>query len=506
MYKNSSAAFLALLWLLALYLGVFISAEGPAGGQDSWNHYLFARWCYKHPILMLDLWGKPFFTILASPFAQLGIKAVYLLNMVVTLATAWITYMCGRKLGMRNPWMLVVLFGLQPVVLANFYSALTEPTNALVLAYVVYLLISYRYAAALIIASFLPVIRTEGLVLVAAMLPFLIMKRKWKYLPLLFSGTLIFAVLAAIISGEWDYFISHNPYFKFESEGKFDPGSGSFWHFAEALKSITGFWITLLLGASFLFLTNYIWSRLKKRTPHEMSQLVLWLFWPLFGGYFFAHSFIWYAGMMGSHGLIRVFVVVSPVAALMAHYALHRLMVMDIRILNRGLKSITVGVASLIALFGAGMPVPFSGSPSITGSEGRNLWFQAVDSINNLGYTNYILVHQLPELNVYLDLDPFEDPSKIQEGKTQYLWSLDTRKGYDWFPSNTIILWDNFHARRDAPMPLDTLRSLGTYVERLHLSHPTDTIYDVRVFVHRGFVGEKVGWLRKIFLRLADGV
>jgi hypothetical protein len=221
-----------------------------------------------------------------------------------------------------------------------------------------------------------------------------------------------------------------------------------------------------------------------------MSQFVLWLFWPLFGGYFFAHSLIWYAGMMGSHGLIRVFAVAAPVAALIAHYSLHRLMAMDIRILNRGLKSITVGVASLIAIFGAGMPVPFSGSPSIVGSEGRPIWFQALDSLQSMGYSNYVLVHQLPELNVHLDLDPFEEPAKIQEGKTQYVWSLDTRKGYDWLPTNTVILWDNFHARRDAPMPLDTLRSLGTYVERLHLSHPTDTIYDVRVFVHKDFLAK----------------
>ncbi len=489
-YRNSSAALLALLWLFVLYVLVAISAEGPAGGQDSWNHYLFARWSFKHPILMLDLWGKPFFTILAAPFAQMGITALYGLNMFATLGTAWICYLSGRKLGMRNPWMLVLLFGLQPVILANFHSALTEPTNALVLAYVIYLLISYRYAKAIIIASFLPVIRTEGLVLVGAMLPFLIIKRKWKYLPLLFSGTLVFAVLAALISGEWDYFISHNPYFKFESEGKFDPGSGSFWHYAQAQKSITGFWITLLIGIAVLFIIDYIFSRLKKRTPHEMSQFVLWLFLPLFVGYFLAHSFIWYAGMMGSHGLIRVFVVVSPVAALIAQYSLHRIMVLDIRVLNRGIKTITTAVASLIAISGAGILHGFSGEPSIAGYPGRDLWFQAVDSIESWGYQNYVLVHQLPELNVHLDLDPFEDPSKIQEGKTQYLWSLDTRKGYDWFPSNTIILWDNFHARRDAPMPLDTLRSLGTYVERLHLSHPTDTIYDVRVFVHRGFVAK----------------
>jgi hypothetical protein len=487
MYKNSNAAILAVLWLGVLYTGVALGADGPAGGQDSWNHYLFARWSLKHPMLMLDLWAKPFFTILTAPIAQLGISAVYLFNIMALLGTAWLAYLTGRKLGMRNSWLLILLFGLQPVVLANSYSALTEPTNALVLVYVSYLLVSHRYAWAIFIASFLPIIRTEGLVIVAAMVPFLIYRKKWKYLPLLVSGTLVFAVIAAGISGEWDYFISHNPYFKFESEGKFDPGSGSFWHYVQAQKAITGFWITMLLVVAMAFLLDYLHSRYKKRTPHEMSQFVLWFCLPVFGSYFFAHSFIWYAGMMGSHGLVRVFVVVAPIAAIMSQYALHRIMTLDIRILNRTIKWITFGVASVLAFAGAGMPMPFSGKTTVQGYLGTTLWHQSLDSIQKLGINNFVLVHQLPELNVHLDLDPFADPSQIQEGKTQYLWSLDTRPGYDWFPPNTVILWDNFHARRDAPMPIDTLRNQSQYIERLHLKHPSDTIYDVRIFVHKDF-------------------
>jgi hypothetical protein len=102
--RNSSAAITALLGITLVYLGVAYTAEDPAGGQDSWNHYLFARWCFKHPELMLDLWAKPFFTILAAPFAQFSIHAVYMLNMIATLGAAWMTYLTGRKLGMRNPW------------------------------------------------------------------------------------------------------------------------------------------------------------------------------------------------------------------------------------------------------------------------------------------------------------------------------------------------------------------------------------------------------------------
>jgi hypothetical protein len=70
----------------------------------------------------------------------------------------------------------------------------------------------------------------------------------------------------------------------------------------------------------------------------------------------------------------------------------------------------------------------------------------------------------------------------VLQGMTQYLWSLDTREGYDWFPEKTILIWDNFHARRDAPLPLDTLRTLKQYQEVAYFPSKIDTIYDVRVF------------------------
>jgi len=67
--RNSVAALSALLGLTILYAGVAIKAQEAAGGQDSWNHYLYARWCFKHPHLMLDLWAKPFL-----PFLRLHLR------------------------------------------------------------------------------------------------------------------------------------------------------------------------------------------------------------------------------------------------------------------------------------------------------------------------------------------------------------------------------------------------------------------------------------------------
>jgi hypothetical protein len=484
-HRNSGAAVAAMLGLVILYAGVALTAQNPAGGQDSWNHYLFARWCFKHPQLMLDLWAKPFFTILAAPFAQISINAVYWVNVTATLATAWLTYLTGRKLGMRNPWILILLFGLQPVVLANAYSALTEPTNALVLSIILYLFASHRFKSALIIASFLPLVRSEGLVMIACITPYVIAHGQWKKLFWLISGTLVFAILGAIITGEWNYFIEHNPYIRFEKEGTFDPGHGSMLHYLQSQRFITGILITVLIVLAILLAIQYIVNRWKKKAPQEMSQMLVWIWLPLFLGYGFVHSFIWWTGTMGSHGLSRVFMAVAPLAALIAHFAIHRLMTFDLRAMNIALKILIVSGCFFIAFPGAEMPFPWNwgSQAAIKESPGNAAIDRALNYIDSAGLGGHPLVHQLPQINVKKDWDPFEERANVTSSATFYISSINKRPGQDWLPDSALVLWDNFHARRDASMTLGDMRKLSAYKEIAYFPSSADTIYEMRIFI-----------------------
>ncbi|MFN5251442.1 MAG: hypothetical protein ACK5DE_10360, partial [Bacteroidota bacterium] len=99
--KNSTAAIGVLLLALFLYLLIWFRADWPAGGQDSWNHLLYARWSTTHPELMLDQWGKPLFTIPAIPFSYFGIQGLYVFNVTCVLGTAWLVYLTARRMGMR---------------------------------------------------------------------------------------------------------------------------------------------------------------------------------------------------------------------------------------------------------------------------------------------------------------------------------------------------------------------------------------------------------------------
>lgn len=487
--RNSSAAAMAMALVAVVNVYVAFVTPVPAGGQDSWNHYLYARWAVQHPVLLLDQWGKPFFTLLALPFAQFGIGAVLLLNHLCVLGTAWLSYLTARKLGLKNPWMVIFLFAWQPIVLANVHSALTEPSNALVLVWICYLFAGNRWKTATIVASFLPVIRSEGFVLLAAIGVFLALRNRWKYLPWASVGVLTYGVVGAIVSKQWNWLIVNNPYVRQEVDGGFDAGHGSFWHYASHQKEISGIIVSVLCMVSLFMVLAYVAKRLKRKTPAQNSQMALWLWWPLLGFFFLAHSLLWWKGAMGSHGLVRVFVTVSPIMALLSMYSLDRIMRVEIRQLNRALKALMSAGMFLVAFPGAGLPYPWQAvlhqDVIYNGRDESQPVAQALRWIaSSKEYNQGVLVHQIPAINVFKHLDPWGAESQLhppspngewveakpvqqwpKASKTLSIWSVDTRDSgaHDWLPVGSVVLWDNFHARRDGNMQRSALLSLKHY-------------------------------------------
>jgi ABC-type cobalt transport system substrate-binding protein len=49
-----------------------LKSTGSHAGADDLFHTEIAKYSWKYPHLLFDHWGKPFFTLIASPFAQFG--------------------------------------------------------------------------------------------------------------------------------------------------------------------------------------------------------------------------------------------------------------------------------------------------------------------------------------------------------------------------------------------------------------------------------------------------
>ena len=83
-----------------------------------------------------------------------------------------------------------------------------------------------------LISGFLPYARTEGFVILAVILFFILfVKRDFKAFGFVLIGSLFFNTLGWIIEGKPFWIITENPYIKFQLSGENVCGSGSFFHY-----------------------------------------------------------------------------------------------------------------------------------------------------------------------------------------------------------------------------------------------------------------------------------
>jgi hypothetical protein len=477
--QNTAMAILFIALAVLLQLLFWWRAEWPAGGQDSWNHYLYAQYAPAHPELFADQWGKPFFTLLAVPFAWFGIEGIYVMNILCMAAGSWLLYLTARRLNFKMPWLASLFFLFQPVVFGNIIGALTEPLNALALCLALYWIASLRYIPAAILVSLFPFFRSEGIILWAIVLLFFIVRSRWKPLPWLFSGILVFSLAGALISGDIFWILTHNPYFKAEVDNRFQIGHGDFLHYLHAQRQIWGIAVTALSAMALIWLVAHVVYLIQRKTPEEKSRFCFWLVAPMFMAFYLAHSWIWYKGSFGSHGLLRVFLLTAPLMALLAQYASDKILAIDVKWIKRIYLILMVMVVFIGAYAGNNTPYPWQSMPSVAPFPGEPQLDKALLFIEKQGLKNKVLVHQLPSLNDRLGFDPWAKP---EVAKTFYIWSIDKRPGHDWMPDSCVVLWDNFHARRDAPMTLEDMRKLNQYKELAYFP-AQNSDYDVRVFI-----------------------
>src|SRR6185436_17504374 len=71
--------------------------------QDGGYHFLFARWAWVHPELLVGVWSRPAFTLLYSLPAQFGYPAAKLFTVAICAACAWHTWKLAKDLGFSRP-------------------------------------------------------------------------------------------------------------------------------------------------------------------------------------------------------------------------------------------------------------------------------------------------------------------------------------------------------------------------------------------------------------------
>lgn len=433
-----------LLWLSSV-------SPGLEGGMDSYNHYLIAKNSWSHPALLLDYWGKPIYNLIASPFAQMGIKGMVLLNIICLLLSSYLAYSITKKLKLQFAWLAFVLTLFSPIFLDNTISSLTEPLCALLVILTIYFIVNNKWMFGGIVAGLLPFARSEGFIILGVVFVyFLLKKANWKVFLSLLAGSVFFNVLGWSVTGEPLWVITQNPYINFELSGRNVCGSGGIAHYLWAGHYTFGFvtCLLLLLGA-----VAYLRHILKNKTS---SNLEIGLIVLSFCLYFAAHVFIWWRGMMGSCGYVRVMTVIAPLGSIIAVYGIHYFSQWDQFLKQKHSKSVLLLFTVFVSLNAMHAPFRYySYKYPLAISEEQAEYEKLAEWYKKQGFEERTKLYLYPYFSIIANIDPYNQDEHLELWKS----SLEfTKKG-------DILIWDVHFGPNESNIPLDSLRAKSEWKE-----------------------------------------
>jgi len=305
--KTALPVFLIALVIIQLWL--LWKNEVVYEGTDNITHFHMARYAFKYPHLFLHLWGKPVFTTLLAPFTFLGFKGAQLFNLLIAVLTLIFTFKISKSLFPKGALAMVVLTAFAPVYFMLMLSTLTEILFSFVLVVSVYLFMKNKFIFSALILSFIPFVRSEGIILFPVFAVAFALKSRWFAIPILVTGTLFYSIVGYFVFDDFLWLINRFPY----PTGISVYGNGELLHFVKMRNKIFGLPLVILSLVGLFFWMFEIFREFSWKNNNLILFIIIVGSWT---GYFAAHSFVWWQGMGGSLGLIRVMGGIIPLAAI----------------------------------------------------------------------------------------------------------------------------------------------------------------------------------------------
>jgi ABC-type cobalt transport system substrate-binding protein len=435
---------LIILIILAILLTtISFLSDGYYAGADNISHYQISRYSFQHPYLFFSLWGRPLYSILASPFAQYGFYWIKMFNVIVALLTAWYSYKTVRALNYPSPWLVMVFIVFAPMYFVMIFTGLTEPLFGLVLVLSIFMFFREKYILSAILISLIPFARMEGVVLMPLFFMALLFKKQWKAIPFMAFGFLLLTLAGGIYSGNYLWIIENYPvsgnhpvYFKY---------SGPWYHFIRNYDIILGLPLTILLlvGMIYLFLRMFYGS--ERRNVFFQVLLIAGSMMVYLG----FHSYLYWTGKGGSIGLLRVLVGVIPLAGIIALAGYQWL---DQTFINKTWQRVMVQLILVIVIvriaFGTNeIPVRLG----VEESQERKMaeWVQG----QGLDKEYFYLTD--PNAWFFLDKDPYDGSTSALldnlNSRTPMFEKINNMK------AGSVIAWDAHFGANERQLPIDTL-------------------------------------------------
>lgn len=132
--------------------------------DDDLTHFLYAKWARQIPGYLVHDWGRPGFTVLYFPAAQIGWVAARWFSGILTILAAWLAYRAAERMYLPYAWLVVPLTLIQPMFFQLSYTTLTETPLAFYAALALRLLVSGRCGGSAVVMSLSLVTRHEAVV------------------------------------------------------------------------------------------------------------------------------------------------------------------------------------------------------------------------------------------------------------------------------------------------------------------------------------------------------
>ncbi|HZL12008.1 MAG TPA: hypothetical protein VFC65_18650 [Prolixibacteraceae bacterium] len=465
--KANKIILLILAGIFILQLVLIFNSSGIYGGADNINHFRIARYAFNYPWLFLDHWGKPVYTALVFPFTFLGIQFARLFNVFVGLLTVWLTVKTFRLTGEKFNLILIFFIAFSPMYFLLMQSCMTEILFSFVLVLSIFLYLKDKYLWAAIVLSFVPFIRTEGIVVIPLFILVFLWARKFRAIPFLLVGSLFYSLVGYPYYHDWLWIIHQMPY----SMGQSLYGSGSIFHFVQQSPNIFGepFLIFLIIG-----LIVWTYQVLKMSNPIGKSFLMYFLIVGSFVVFFAAHSYVWWKGTGGSLGLVRVIAGVVPLAAIIAVFGFNAVL---LRMKNTSYQAVftivVIAVQIVIPFTKNHIPVRLERTQELVLDASK--FIKTFNEQSKIYYFDPYLVH-------FLNLDPF-DQSLSNWGvgdKIQASNSLNT---------GDLLVWDAHFGPNEGGVSLENLLA-DSHLQRIKTIMPAERFqvlggYDYGIYIFR---------------------
>lgn len=412
---------------------------------DGVQHHMMARFCWKHPELLLDQWGKPLFTLLASPFAQFGYAGMAAFNALVAGLSGWLLVRALPHAGGLLRAVAVVLLVAAPWYALLVVDGMTEVLfGGMALAAVV-VLMERRWMLGALLAGLTPLCRPEYVVFLPTVALWLAVKRQWRSMPWLAGGVLLYTVAAMISGGGPLSWWRNDPYAQAGSAY----GAGDPWAFIAEAPVMLGWPLVLLFAIAAL-----LWWTLRGQDSAAREKDLLLLICAALPALAIigVHAVLWWTGSRGSAGLGRVMVTATP---LMVLFTAHTLARADLRWMPRSIASIILLSAAGFTVAGTVKEVPLVQQANTD----QRMLHAAADRLATLLRPGARLFVSHTYVPFRLGLDTFD--------KDQVLVLRGFREGFE-HPTRPgdLVFWESQLGPNECGTPLERLLGDTAYAVR----------------------------------------